>query len=263
MPVKTPPIVISLVGNPADQGRVHLRDFNVVARSLNHCLHECERCLTGTRALIEYEVTGLHSGSAMLEVQPIRDGSITVADEVTTLFFQAVELLEQGDSGRDSRLMLLDDAAWESMRCLYTPARRSNARVEVCGIELTSEFIASIDRQLAMSHSELGSLSGTVEIVDIHNRSQFSIFPPISNVGVPCHFTEEMFDSVMAAMKRHVTVHGLLHYARDGALPKRIDVEEIEVHPDDSELPTLHDLRGVLALSVDSVDAVRALRDEY
>ena len=57
---------------------------------------------------------------------------------------------------------------------------------------------------------------------------------------------------------------GTLRYKQNEVFPYQIDVEKIEIHPPEEELPTLASLRGIapdMTGSLDSVEFVRKLRN--
>jgi hypothetical protein len=54
-----------------------------------------------------------------------------------------------------------------------------------------------------------------------------------------------MLPELFTKFRRRVEVSGLIHYRRNG-VPISIDVESIEILPDDSDLPSLDDVRGIL-----------------
>jgi hypothetical protein len=74
-----------------------------------------------------------------------------------------------------------------------------------------------------------------------------------------------MLGQVREAIKRNVTVWGKLDFEPENPFPHRVAVTRMELHPPDSELPTLAELKGMApgcAGGLTSVDFVRALRDE-
>ena len=62
---------------------------------------------------------------------------------------------------------------------------------------------------------------------------------------VRCYFPEELLPSVFERFRKRVEVSGLIHYRKNGA-PISIEAEHIVGLPDDSELPTAEDVRGIL-----------------
>ena len=134
------------------------------------------------------------------------------------------------------------------------------------GVRITTQYVANIDRILEGKTVSTGSVSGCLERLNVHNADEFSLFPAISDDEIVCVFPEKLWETVQKAIKRMVTVYGKMTYLHDTAFPARVRVESIDIHPNDDELPTLKDLRGLFGMdSTDGMTAaefVRAIRDE-
>ena len=66
------------------------------------------------------------------------------------------------------------------------------------------------------------------------------------------------------ALGRKVRIFGELTYPRAGNFPRAVEVETIELLPEDDELPNLMDLRGIapdITGDLSSEEHVRNLRD--
>jgi hypothetical protein len=57
---------------------------------------------------------------------------------------------------------------------------------------------------------------------------------------------EKMIDQVFASFRRRVEIEGRIHYRRDGT-PISIEAQVIDILPEDSDLPTAADVRGIMA----------------
>ena len=108
-------------------------------------------------------------------------------------------------------------------------------------------------------------MAGRLESLNVHGKTEFSVYPPVLGVRVRCNFPEAMFGQVTHAIRRHVTIQGTLHYHPGRAFPSRVDVVSLSINPADDDLPTLHDLRRLGKWDtggLSAVEFVRALRDE-
>ena len=108
----------------------------------------------------------------------------------------------------------------------------------------------------------LGSVSGPIEALNIHNQMAFYVYPA-SGPRVKCTFSEDLLSRVRDAIGRHVTVHGTIDYDAAGLFPVALAVDEMDVHPDTAQLK-LRDFFGVmpnLTGGVDSAAFIRAQRD--
>ena len=72
--------------------------------------------------------------------------------------------------------------------------------------------------------------------------------------------------SALAGIKRKVSVSGRLKYRRNAPFPHHIDVDQIDIYPDVSQLPTFYDLRGIakgVGNDQPSEAIVRGIRDGW
>ena len=77
--------------------------------------------------------------------------------------------------------------------------------------------------------NEIDSISGIFETVNLHSKTKkFHIFPVGINKRVRCTFPKE-----------------LLNQYRHSYFPFKITVTDIEIYPEEEELPILFDLKGI------------------
>jgi hypothetical protein len=110
-----------------------------------------------------------------------------------------------------------------------------------------SPVIASIIREdWRANYSDYGTIEGRLETIqEVHGGLQFHIRDAMLRQKVRCYFPEELLPEVFEKFRKRVEVSGLIHYRKNGA-PIGIDAERIQPLPDDSELPTAEDVRGIL-----------------
>ncbi|MBI3465124.1 MAG: hypothetical protein HY000_19015 [Planctomycetes bacterium] len=236
-------------------------EFLLFGHKMSGCLRRAEAVVTGERQQIRYRIAGLETGSAGMTVEAIapKKGPDRRM-EVVGLFKKTVADLQAG-AFTDPR-WTLDDL--RGFRELIAPLKRTK-QVWVDGQQLTSQYIANIDKILGSSVGAEGFVSGRLERLNVHNRNEFVLYPPIIGASIVCHFPDELFERVRDAIKRSVTVCGTLFYVPDKPFPDRVHVRALEIHPPDDELPKLRELRGSFRGCTDglsSVEFVRSTRDE-
>lgn len=256
-------VQLKLVGAESEKGLARLDEFAAVCATLTKCLREVERSITGREPRVRYQIVELACESAEVAAIPLHDPETNgLGDEVVDVFHDTVSNLEQGGPV-DLRLSIV---ALEKFRELYAPVwsrRASRMRLLVGQVELSGRFLASVDSLLETPIRSRGSVSGRLDRVNVHSRNEFTIFPPVGGFRVACRFGDDLLQKVREGVKRHVTVFGLLYYPKDKPFPVKADVHDIDIHPDDEDLPKLSDLRGILGNPVgESVHSVRVLRDE-
>lgn len=240
-------LVVSVDGGEQDGGVVSLADLNKFTADLQDCLKRVSTRLVGGPR-VRHLVTELAVGSAIVGLRASSPAKFPDAGpQVYDAFSRTVRGLETG--GEIDRRLRPDDL--RAFRKLASPvfARR---RVRIGDVDLTAQFIASIDKRLAAMRSSLGTVKGRVEKLNVHGRHEFTLFTAIGGHPVACSFTADLFDEVTQAVKRSVTVTGLCTYGGDEPFPDRVQVRVIEVHHMDDDLPTLGPLRGTFPSAGDT-----------
>jgi len=216
--------------NPSDH-RAPLEDFAKACTALQKCLAGVAKCLG--REHVSTPITNLAFSSALIEVD-------TDAD-VATAFDDTVAAFEEGRSPDDR----LDYPTLQSFKRFAATAKKPGLSLELGNLRLTSRYVTNVRAALEHSRSELGSVSGRLEAFNVHAKPTFTLYPPVPNEHVECQFDETQLSRVLAAVAKHVTVFGALHYRRGKAFPSRVYVEDFMVNPDDGDLPTLLERHGL------------------
>jgi hypothetical protein len=252
-----------LVGADEDQGDVRLADFCDFCGSLTRCLRRVEtKFADGVTTRLRYRIVNLARSSASLTVEPIAPAQgRDFGPDVLDLFTETIRNL-QGGKTVDPRFAN-DDL--EAFRTLARPIHRQVREIRIADTKVTTRFIANIDELIGALVPSAGSVKGRLERLNLHNRCEFVIYPPISGYSVRCTFTDDLFDKIHEAIRRNVTVYGTLHFRPGRPFPDQVEVKSIEIHPPDEELPKLADLRGTWKGSTGDlgvVDSIQANRDE-
>lgn len=254
-------IKVRLVGSAEDDGAVLFGDFREFCASLSACLALTQNAVAPDSKRLQYKIVGLDFSSAALTLEPVcpPQGRDT-RKKVVGAFEKTVAALQAGKKP-DRRLGAEDIEAY---RKLTAPLEHRTEQVWVSGVRVTRALSTNVDKILGASFPSEGFVTGRLERVNVHGRLEFVLYPPIGGYAVTCAFDESLLPAVRRAIKRNVTTGGRFLYRDDAAYPDRAVVSSLEIHPDDSELPTLSSLRGMSKGCTDgltAVDFVRALRD--
>jgi hypothetical protein len=96
-------------------------------------------------------------------------------------------------------------------------------------------------------YRDFGTIEGKLEAIQDRNSLQIRVFDALLKQTVLCHVSEDKLQEAFTNFRKRVEISGIIHYRRNGT-PVSIDVESIEALPDDSELPSLDDVRGILRI---------------
>lgn len=258
-----PKLTVTLVGSEQDGGNVQLADFRKFCDSLTLCLRRVEtKFPDGALTRLRYRIVSLSHGSASLTVEPIPPSKGNdFGPDVIDLFSETIGSLQSGKPV-DPRLNNDDLGAF---RELAAPIHRNVREMRIAKTNLTSRFIANIDEIVGTAIPSEGSVKGRLERLNLHNRFEFVIYPPIPGYSVKCSFRDDQYETIHDAIRKNVTVCGKLHFRPGSPFPQQVHVETIEIHPPDEQLPKLAELRGSWKGSTGELSAVKfiqATRDE-
>lgn len=97
------------------------------------------------------------------------------------------------------------------------------------------------------AYEEQGAVDGILERVDAHGKMQFVIYDVIDNKRVvKCEVTEFQLQQALGNFKKRVEVIGTVRFRKDG-MPVSIKASRIVNFPDKDEIPTLAQMRVLLA----------------
>ncbi len=257
-------ITVTMVGADESHGRVRFDDFFRFCETVFKCLRVSEQLVSGETAAIEYRISGLKYGSATVKleaVQKIGNKGDDRRSKVVTFFRTTVADLQKGKV--DPRI---PPEGLGVFRELANPLKHGTKRVVIGRVSITTKFDKAIARILDENISSEGSVSGILERVNVHeDRNEFVIYPQDETTPITCSFPESLLDNVRKALKKNVTISGTQTYRPGCALPSRVHAKEIEIHPADSDLPSLHDVRALGKWDtggLNSVEFLRAIRNE-
>jgi hypothetical protein len=113
-------------------------------------------------------------------------------------------------------------------------------------VEVTGQLSVNVDELIGPKYEGLGTIEGTLEAITIHGRHEFSIYDALDNRRVRCTFGAAIpLAEIKAGFGGRVSAYGTIHYRASGE-PVSVDVESFEALPDDADLPSADDVRGLL-----------------
>jgi hypothetical protein len=131
------------------------------------------------------------------------------------------------------------------------------------------EEIASLKGAVFEPDDEMieSSMNGTLELLNINRKnSLFNLYPVVGATKIICDFPSTLLQKAIAAIGHYVNVVGQYKYKSGHPHPYYVKVTDIEIYPDEKELPSLFDLCGIApnaTNNLSSEDFIRERRDEW
>ena len=266
-------ISFSLIADTPD-GHVRLSDFIQQLESFKVALQKTERLLSGgSESVVQYRVVGLrHNSPATVVVEGFTTKPQAVAPGVivSTLIDSIKQIRGTGKKKPKPEPEHLDLATLEAYRDLAGSLEKSINKVIIRNtkqrVTIDREFKGEVVKIIGPDKLLLGSISGRLEKVNLHNTTQFNIYPAIGPSHVVCDFPQELKTEVKRALDETVTVHGTLRYKKWYKFPYAISVKRIVPRLRNDQLAELDSLRGACPDATGDLSSesfVRKLRDEW
>lgn len=190
----------------------------------------------------------VREGSSLIGVDPTPSASRQLIENVYAKVEESIRHLDNGDIAGAR----LPDAALKHLLTLAEFAERPRIKSNPLQMWVRRKPVAMghiigrvIREDRQADYSDYGTIEGRLETIQDRGKLEIRIRDVMFRQVVSCHFTEEMLPEVFENFRKRVEVSGVIHFRKNGA-PISIKVEEIVRLPDDSELPTATDVRGIL-----------------
>jgi hypothetical protein len=195
-------------------------------------------------------------GSHLLGLDPAPGAKVQVVKAIYIRARLGIDQLMDGEDGEDgdgtAKSPLLPDDAIKHLKALSEMSDRPQRNpvavrfwIEKKPKPIGHQVAKAIMEKWGEDYRDFGTVEGKLDAIQDRNNLQIRVYDAMLRQTVICHVDEGMLPEVFANFRKRVEVSGIIHYRRNG-VPIRIDIESIERLPNDSELPSLDDVRGIL-----------------
>ena len=210
--------------------------------------------MTGSSKDVEWLVS-VKGGSAQVTYIAERRKPTAPVPEITDTVYHGMKQLNQRPqtSRRVKRPRYFSDSAVKRVREISQLTQRH--QVEGIRIRRSRQHSGITDaaaqnavRILEARPTEVGSIEGRLEMMSVRGRLSFAVWDDLHDSEVRCYIpagNEELYDRAYRAFRKRVSVFGVLRLTEAGE-PVSIQVRDIEVFPDPSELPSADEVYGIL-----------------
>lgn len=264
-------ITIRLTGLEEDNGDVRLNEFVQALENLKKALSETTKITVSNTEIVYFKVIKLQKNSPSLvsvEAVPTKEEFENETDLLVKSFFKNINDINFGrypeNFSHETFVAYKDLVSLQRKNKIKEISISSNGENEVS----LDGFSKKIEDIMGQDEFEIGSYTGMLDAINIHNQNVFFIYPPSRRTKMRCIFSLDMKSQAINALGKYVTVTGTKRYLSNlkDAEPLEIKVKRIEIHPDESVIPNLSDLRGIapdITKNQSSEDFIRGLRDVW
>ncbi|MFH2101787.1 MAG: hypothetical protein ABIJ39_00315 [Chloroflexota bacterium] len=261
-------ITLRLEGIQRENRFVLLKDFLQELGHLLNLLNETDRHISARKGLTTYyRVVDLrHSSPAtiVLEALPI-DPQYDSSHQIISLFFDIITQIKQ--EGRISKPV--SSTILTSLREMALPIGRTLSLITVQSngnqVEIDKTFGGKVIDLLKPEQTFPGSVRGMLEAINVHKDANvLRMYPDVGPSKITCYFPSDLQEIAISGVGKFVEVRGTLKYRANSQYAEEIKVDYIDIFPDEDDLPSLLDLRGIAPDATGellSEDFIRELRN--
>lgn len=191
----------------------------------------------------------VREGSNLIAVIPDQLSADTQLEAIYTKFRSGTAALMRGDIEEAS----LGERALGHLRGLSQLTADKRVPIPIRfwvqrkAVDLGPQIAATIQEDWRTEYQDFGTIEGRLKAIRESGTSlKISVRDLLYARPIECLLPEDMVEEAMSKFRKRVEVTGLIHYRRNGT-PVSIEVSKIEVLPDDDDLPSEEDVRGILA----------------
>jgi hypothetical protein len=263
-------ITIKLNANSVSTEDLRLDDFLEEMNRLKAALRETERSLSRQEPTLYFRIKSMSKNSP---AQVTLEANSDARDERSKPQYANYVVRNMTTNlrviaNRNRRPARIDVPTLETYRDLAKPTTKGRIDVTIQAgpnsVVINDHFKQALDEILGRDEVTLGSISGRIEAINLHDRMRFWIWPVIGPVRIKGKFKKRDRKRFADAVDKYVTVYGKLRYKTWDKFPYEISADGIEVH--DGDIPTLYDLKGAAPNAtgdLTSQEFIERIRDEW
>ncbi|MCY4367637.1 MAG: hypothetical protein OXE17_15640 [Chloroflexi bacterium] len=203
----------------------------------------------GEKGAIKWEIESLTKNSPA--VVAFRGSSLTDRDTLVKIEDTCIGGLRELSEGK--RLPYYSDSAIRNalrLARLHSPNKRSGLRlIQVFSdshqVDLGPHTVEGIQSLTEFSYESVGSVVGNLDSISVHRGNEFRVWEELEARPVTCRFPPAILEQAKQALGNRVLVSGNVRSNSHGQHTSVL-VHGIELYPEDSELPTIEQMSGIV-----------------
>lgn len=239
-------LTITVVGGDDDDGHPRFKDLIDQLMLVHSALGNTERMITGEPSgEIYYRVVDAsHNSPVKVVLEPIVKRKKVVASSLARntvrKFVSNLRKIRRGTDARELDLQTLESykklgelLEKKSVTHLEISDQRSKTPVSI-----DRTFNARVDKIIGPDETSFGSVTGQLEVINLHNQNVFSVYPRIGPGKVYCKFDQALRPTVIESIDKKVTVFGKLRYKQRESFPYSVDVYDLQIEKEPFDIDT-------------------------
>lgn len=224
-------------------------DFVAAVRNFFGYIHEITQAQAGDGADVRW-IVRVKEGSSLIGLEPEASAPTSRLTMIYEKARHAPIALARGDIKGAG----LSDKAVTHLKALADLSQRHQGRQDVNlwvlrePIGLGASIVKTVQADRDADYHDFGTIEGRLEaITDADGGIKIKVKDFLYPKAIACVVPEKLVQKALGSFRRRVEIEGKIHYRRDGT-PTSIEVMEIDLLPEDDELPSASDVRGIMAV---------------
>lgn len=113
-------------------------------------------------------------------------------------------------------------------------------------LPVTRVIATKAENLLEVAYEDDGAVDGFLEKLSAHGQFEFVVYDALDDRAIKCEVEESKIQSAWSAFRKRVEVLGKVRYRKDG-MPVSVRAKEIIPFPSSEEIPSLSEMRRLLA----------------
>jgi hypothetical protein len=112
-------------------------------------------------------------------------------------------------------------------------------------IHLNREISQLIQEDWRADYNDYGTLEGVLQAIQDGRSLTIKVKDLLFDNPITCYLKEGLLEDALSNFRKRVELSGIIHYRKNGT-PISMNVQSFEVMPNDDDLPSASDVRGIL-----------------
>jgi len=229
-------------------GEISPDDFVSAVRNFFGYVREITEAQEGDGSKVAWQVK-VKEGSSLIGLEPIATVPVSRLAMIYNKAGFGFDAMQRGDvkgAGlTDKALNHLKSLSEISSRSSQVPDMRIWVKREPKPIG--AGIAKTIKESWESDYYDHGTIEGRLEAIqDASGALKIAVKDYLYPKAIGCVVPEDMIEKVFASFRKRVELTGRIHYRRDGT-PISIEAGYIDILPEDDQLPSADDVRGIFA----------------
>jgi hypothetical protein len=223
-------------------------DFLAVVRNFINYVTEITDAQKGDGAVVDWTVK-VKEGSNLIALQAGQGASPSRLAMIYNQVDFGIRTIAEGNvsgsglpEGAINNLRRLSDLAGKQQQ-----GQHLNIWVRRKPIPISPAISKAVQEDVEADYYDIGTVEGRLDTIqDASGAIKIQVKDYLYTKPIACLVQDDLLEKVLSSFRKRVEIEGKIHYRRNG-IPISIEAAQLTILPEDDELPSADDVRGIMA----------------